>query len=197
VRPVAGPRFLVARLPAEGSFLLDRSRGTGLRADLMQESRKENGDRVEIASLLVLRGVDSGEREVVLRELAARYRHVEEVPANLPATGATLHRLTIGSKVVEARGLGALAGLMQEFGATWSRISAGAYELWAPLPADSDGEATAARLQAHFRDAGVDVQTRIALPSLEDYEVFRILTDRVKAAGAASSAPAGALRNPD
>ena len=170
-------RFLVARLPADGSFLLERSRATPLRADLMQESRVGEGERVAVASLLVLRGLDSYERAQVLQELAARYRSVADVPSRLP-DAASLHRLVVGLNVVQARGLGFLNKVRQEFGPPWSRIAQGSYEMWAPLPEGSDGNAAAARLQAHYRAAGIDVQTRVALPAAEDYEVWHLLRER-------------------
>src|ERR1051326_8818391 len=89
---MAALRFLVARLPAAGSYLLEHSRGTALRADLMQEERQERGGRVQVASLLVLRDIDSEERRIVLRELAARYRRVEDVANDQLPPAATLHR---------------------------------------------------------------------------------------------------------
>jgi hypothetical protein len=173
---VPAQRFLVARLPADGSYLLERSRATGLRADLMQEAVRERGGQVEVASLLVLRGIDSGERREVLQELASRYRRIEDVPCVLPST-ATLHRLVIGQNVVQARGLAFLSALRDEFGPPWSRIAQGSFEMWAPLPDGSDGQRAAARLQAHYRGAGMDVQTRTAVPAAEDFEVWRLLCD--------------------
>jgi hypothetical protein len=170
-------RFLVARLPADGSYLLERSRTTPLRADLMQESRTERGGTTEVSSLLVLRGLDPEGLAQVLRELAARYRRIEDVPSALPAGMATLHRLVVGQNVVQARGLAFLSQLREEFGTPWSRIGQGSYEMWAPLPEGSDGQAATARLQAHYRTAGIDVQTRIALPTAEDHEVWRLLCE--------------------
>jgi hypothetical protein len=176
--PVPGQRFLVARLPADGSFLLERSRTTSLRADFMEESRGERDGHVEVASLMVLRGIDSFERRQVLQELAARYRRIEDVPCDLPATTATLHRLIIGEKVVAARGLSFLNKLRNEFASPWSRIAQGSFELWGPLSAGSDGKEWATRLQGHAREAGIDVQTRIAEPSAEDFQVWQLLVER-------------------
>jgi hypothetical protein len=174
---VPAQRFLVARLPADGSFLLERSRGTPLRADLMEESRQERGGHVQLASLLALRGIDSHERAQVLQELAARYRRVEDVPCGLPPATVTLHRLVIGENVVAARGLASLSWLRSQFGPPWSRIVQGAFEMWVPLAEGSDGHEPAERLQAHYRQSGIDVRTRIAVPSAEDHEVWRLLVE--------------------
>jgi hypothetical protein len=174
---MAAPRFLVARLPAAGSYLLEHSRRTPLRADLMQEERQEQGGRVQVASLLVLRDIDSEERRVVLRELAARYRRVEDVASDQLPPAATLHRLVIGEHVIAARGLGALSWLGSPIGPSWSRISHGVYELWVPLAEGADGAEQAARLHAHYQEAGTEVQTRVAAPSPEDLQVWRLLVE--------------------
>jgi hypothetical protein len=175
---VPAQRFLVARLPADGSFLLERSRTTPLRADLMQEARHEHGGVVEVSSLMVLRGIDSFECREVMRELAARYRRVEDVASDLPPGTATLHRLVIGENVVAARGLSFLSKLRNELATPWSRIARGSFEIWGPLPEGSDGKEAAARLQGHAREAGIEVQTRIAEPSAEDFQVWQLLVER-------------------
>ena len=172
---MAAPLFLVTRMPAAGSFLVERSAATPLRADLMQESRQERGGSVQIASLLVLRAVDAFERQAVLQELAARYRSVEDLPCDLP--GATLHRLVIGQNVVAARGLASISQVHPD-GPSWTRIAHGVLETLVPLRADVDGRAAAAQLQKEYRAVGIDAQTRVDNVPSDDLQVWRLLVER-------------------